>query len=138
MSVVMRERASDGAGAPVWHKGTRWAWPAGVAGLIALAAWVAVADPEVPLPAADARPLPSGAAVRVQLDRLGEQWLVGRVVTAPLGCTLVRLDDARRAGASSVPLREVRELHRIDGGGAWAVLPVAPLLAGEPAGCATG
>jgi hypothetical protein len=58
------------------------------------------------------------------------------VITAPLGCTLVRLDESRRAGVGSVPLQSVRELQRSDAPGHWIALPVAPLLAGEPAGCA--
>jgi hypothetical protein len=142
MSVVMteetRERpaARDAAGArPARHRLARGLWSAVVAGLFALGAWIALAGPAAPLPDAEARPLPSGAKVRVQVDRSGREWLAGRVVTAPLGCTLVRLDDDHRLGMSSVPLPSVRELQRIDAAGQWQALPVAPLLAGEPAGC---
>jgi hypothetical protein len=111
-----------------------------VCALLALfGGWIALGAP-APVPPSPAAPsahaLASGTPVRVQIDRLGDQWIEGRVITAPLGCTRVRLADAeRRAGAYSVPLQSVRELQRTDAPGQWTPLPVAPLLAGEPPGC---
>jgi hypothetical protein len=110
-----------------------WAVVCGVLAL--LGGWLALAEPAPP-PPRSTHLLAAGMPVRVQLDRLGDQWLEGRVITAPLGCTRVRLDDTeRRAGAYSVPLQSVRQLQRAEAPGRWAPLPVAPLLAGEPAGC---
>ena len=120
-----------------WRTGARLAWTMGLIALMAAAVWIAFAEPAPPLPRVEAKALPPGAAVRVQLDRLGEQWLEGRVFTAPLGCTLVRLDEDRRAGASSVPLQAVREMQRAEASGQWASVPIASLLATERPGCAT-
>lgn len=114
------------------------AWTLACAVLALLGGWAALAEPEARVPSVlrSAHPLAPGTPVRVQLDRLGDQWLEGRVVTAPLGCTRVRLDEGElRAGAYSVPLQSVRQLQRAEAPGRWAPLPVAPLLAGEPSGC---
>jgi hypothetical protein len=119
-----------------WHARARAAWSAAFCGLLALGGWIAVADPETPLPHVDARPVPTGAAVRVQIDRLDGAWLEGRVITAPLGCTMVRVDDERRAGMGSVPLQSVRELQVAEAPGRWTSLPVEVLRAGDPPGCA--
>lgn len=108
------------------------------AGLALLGGWAALAGTgaQVPNTPRAAPLLAPGTPVRVQIDRLDDQWLQGRVVTAPLGCTLVRLDDAeRRAGAFSVPLQSVRELQRAEAPGRWTSIAVAPLLAEEPSGC---
>jgi hypothetical protein len=115
------------------------AWTLVCAALGLLGGWVALAEPAARVPNAPraASLLAPGTPVRIQLDRLGDPWLEGRVVTAPLGCTLVRLDDAeRRAGAYSVPLRSVRELQWADASGRWSSLPVEQLRAGDPARCA--
>ncbi len=77
----------------------------------------------------------AGAPVRVQIERLDGAWLEGRVFAAPLGCTMVRLDDERRAGMASVPLQSVRELQWVDASGRWSSLPVEALRAGDPARC---
>lgn len=114
------------------------AWVVMCSALALLGGWLALAEPAAAPPSAQRAmlPLAAGTPVRVQLDRMGDQWLEGRVITAPLGCTLVRLDEGElRAGAYSVPLQSVRELQRAEAPGRWAPLPVAPLLAGEPTGC---
>lgn len=123
------------AGWQAWQTGARWWWRAVMTVAAIGCSWIALgelsasgeqgADPS--LRALLARDAP----VRVQVDRHGAQWLEGRVVTAPLGCTLVRLDAAR----DSVPLAAVRELQQADGDH-WRPLPVDALRAGEPAGCA--
>ena len=124
-----------GAAAAPARSGARLAWSAVFFGLLSLGGWIAVAEPEAPLPRVDSRPLPAGAPVRVQIERLDGAWLEGRVITAPLGCTMVRLDDERRAGMASVPLNSVRELQWADAAGRWSSLPVEALWAGDPARC---
>lgn len=121
--------------APQWHRGARLAGSAVFFGLLSLGGWIAVSEPDAPMPRVDRRPLPAGASVRVQIERLDGAWLAGRVFTAPLGCTMVRLDDERRAGMASVPLQSVRELQWVDASGRWSSLPVEALRASDPVRC---
>jgi hypothetical protein len=137
MGLVMKENNGPrrGAAAARWRSGARLAWSAVFFGLLSLGGWIAVAEPEAPLPRVDPRPLPTGAPVRVQIEHLDGAWLEGRVFTAPLGCTMVRLDDERRAGMASVPLQSVRELQWVDAAGRWSSLPVEVLRESDPARC---
>jgi hypothetical protein len=137
MGRVMKEHSETrhGGFAPRWHRGARLAGSAMFFGLLSLGGWIALSEPDAPMQRVDRRPLPAGAPVRVQIERLDGAWLEGRVFTAPLGCTMVRLDDERRAGMASVPLQSVRELQRVDASGRWSSLPVEALRASDPARC---
>jgi hypothetical protein len=111
------------------------AWSAVFFCPLSLGGWIAVAEPQPPSPRTHSRALPPGAPVRVQIERFDGAWLAGRVTTAPLGCTMVRLDDERRSGMGSVPLQSVRDLQWADASGRWSSLPVEALRASDPARC---
>jgi len=121
-----------------WEGRARLAWRILFMALLGFGVWAAVGESQTGPVRRAGRLLDEGASVRIQVARQGNQWQEGRVVTSPLGCLRVRLNDSLAAPFSSVPLAAIDALQRVEAQGQWTALAVAPLRSREPAACSAG
>jgi hypothetical protein len=100
-----------------------------ISAAIAAALALAVATP------APAQGIPDGTKVRILATGLGGGWLDGKLqMNKSSGCTMVVLDKKQPGGYTMVALNSVGRMEREEKG-AWADVPVKPLLAKEKKEC---
>jgi len=86
--------------------------------------------------AVSAQAMPDNTPVRVVPTGVGDgSWVTGKVtLNKGSGCTMVVLDKTLPGGYTMVALNSVKKMERQEKG-AWADVPVAPLLAKETKSC---
>ena len=86
-------------------------------------------------PSAAAQAIADGTKVRILATGLGGGWLEGKVqMNKSSGCTMVVFDKKQPGGYTMVALNSVGKMERQEKG-AWADVPVKPLLSKEKKEC---
>lgn len=78
----------------------------------------------------------AGTRVRYLSSRMEAGWHEGTVTKAN-GCTMIKFDRPAPGGYTMISMVVVKRLQRAQAGG-WVDVPLAPVLAADPARCREG